>query len=495
MDATDSKGLTWLRHNAVWLAGALLGAAMVRLCLPERVVAMDDDFWYLRSVVETLRRGRPWTDEGLSPWAASWSVLTAVLYWIGGSFSAAVHGSLTLAGALAGAGLAGGIQARGLNGWRAVWLTALILAVPSVWFMHLMFTSVALFMGCFWMAAWMAEKRKWVGFFVFWAIGLAARQSAVAWMAVPAWLWLMEWRGGGFRWPRSRTAWALMAVMIGSLVWFALLQLGMNKTQSQKLIYATFSGAGSGASMLNAVTMAGLTLAAGWGVACLAAFWQWGPAPRAVRSGRRWFAGVALALAAMWAVDWYAGKILSTHTCYRDWLAPLVWRGGAAVLAFVAVLRPLPLRAQWAAMALAVCALLVIYRGSFDYYFNDTLFAGFLAARFPAAVDRRDVAVDRAHRYAAIFGLSVAVALTAWLGRCGTRLRVQQDRMASLNELFETARRAGKLGVNEAGEMPLARSAGGARTTTGSTKGANGKRSAAGSATPIPGTGTEGPGC
>ena len=221
-----------LERHGIWIAGAVLGAAMVWLCLPDRVIAMDDDFWYLRSVVETLRRGRPWTDEGLSPWAASWSVLTAAIFRVGGSFSVAVHGALTLAGAMAGAGLAGSLNFRGLAGWRALWVTALVLAVPSVWFMHLMFTSVALSMGCYWMAVWLADRRHWAGFFAVWAIGLASRQSAVAWMAMPAWLWLVEWRRSGMRGPFHRPLRPLTAVLAGSLVWFAVLHGGTNKTQS-----------------------------------------------------------------------------------------------------------------------------------------------------------------------------------------------------------------------------------------------------------------------
>lgn len=86
------------------LAGRFLGAVLfgllIWLALPHVIVVLDDDFWYLRSVGETFRRGRPWTDSWQAPWAATSSYLVALVFAVTASMKLAVHGLLFLSGAM-----------------------------------------------------------------------------------------------------------------------------------------------------------------------------------------------------------------------------------------------------------------------------------------------------------------------------------------------------------------------------------------------------------
>lgn len=141
-------------------------------------------------------------------------VLAAVLYRIGGSFSAAVHGSLTLAGAHSRRG--SGRWDEGPRSERmagSLGLTGLILAVPSVWFMHLMFTWVAFFIRCFWIRVVDGGKAEMGELALGHGTGSAAKCGGLdgcSRLAVAHGV-----AGGmGFRWPRSRATWALMAVVI-----------------------------------------------------------------------------------------------------------------------------------------------------------------------------------------------------------------------------------------------------------------------------------------
>src|SRR3954464_4419718 len=76
--------------------GAILCAGAMWMMQPARVIPFDDDFGYLRSVIETIQHQRPWTDDWLEPWAASLSCLAAGVFKITGSFKLATHGVLSL---------------------------------------------------------------------------------------------------------------------------------------------------------------------------------------------------------------------------------------------------------------------------------------------------------------------------------------------------------------------------------------------------------------
>ena len=97
------KTLSLGRSPLLWLAGGV--GALFWLMLPAGVTVMNDDFGYVGSVVETIQRGRPWTDEWLAPWSASLAVCSALLFKLTGSFLVATQG-LQAAGVAGAAALA-----------------------------------------------------------------------------------------------------------------------------------------------------------------------------------------------------------------------------------------------------------------------------------------------------------------------------------------------------------------------------------------------------
>lgn len=132
------------------LASLLLMGGLVWCLLPGMVIVLDDDFWYLRSVIKTVQKGRPWTDEWLTPWAASASSISALLFRISGSFTFAIHFQLAAAAGLAATLF---LQRQGLPRLPA-------LAAPTVLFMFLMFTGVALYMACLWWCLLLADRSR-----------------------------------------------------------------------------------------------------------------------------------------------------------------------------------------------------------------------------------------------------------------------------------------------------------------------------------------------
>ena len=87
---TGSLGRQLLSRSALWVAAAY--GLLIYLILPPEVMVVNDDFGYLRSVIETLRHGRPWTGEWLEPWSASLAVLSALLFKVTGSVHTATYG-------------------------------------------------------------------------------------------------------------------------------------------------------------------------------------------------------------------------------------------------------------------------------------------------------------------------------------------------------------------------------------------------------------------
>ncbi len=238
------------------LASTLAYGLFVYLMQPTGVVVMDDEFGYLRSVIETLRFGRPWTDSWLEPWSASLSVLTALLYRITGSFEFAVQGTLGICASGAFFATTVLLLARGLKHHAAILLAALFLSFPTLLWKSVQFTGLALYLPCLLLALNASEKRRWGRFLVFWAIALATRQSAFTWGLLPLaeLLRLLRSRGENEakEWPR------VAAVIPAAMGLFFLVQHGMNKTHSQSLITDRMFESLSGLDFLQTLSLGGL---------------------------------------------------------------------------------------------------------------------------------------------------------------------------------------------------------------------------------------------
>src|SRR5262249_15533735 len=92
-----SRMLRWL----VFVAGAVAFGALILLTLPRCVIAFNDDFGYLRSILHTLRHGRPWTDDWLEPLGAALIWISAKLAAASGSMKVATQGVQCAAAAAA----------------------------------------------------------------------------------------------------------------------------------------------------------------------------------------------------------------------------------------------------------------------------------------------------------------------------------------------------------------------------------------------------------
>src|SRR5215468_1977821 len=80
------------RKSIEWICPLLIGAVstlIIWFSFPPTTIVFNDDFGYLRSIAETIQHGRPWTDDWLEPWAASLSVLSALIFKVTGSFRTA----------------------------------------------------------------------------------------------------------------------------------------------------------------------------------------------------------------------------------------------------------------------------------------------------------------------------------------------------------------------------------------------------------------------
>lgn len=430
------------------LAAAALCGLLMWLALPSMVITMDDDFSYLRSVVETIQHGRPWTDEWLAPWAASSSALSAVLFAVSGDFPFAIHFTLALAGALAFAGLCRHLQDEGISFFSAAWLTLAVLLCPSVLNMHLMYTAVPLYWGCLWLCLCFAARRQWGWFFVFWAVAFASRQSAITWLALPGWPLLEHaWRHRSLRGlPRAGTL-----VLAGAAAMFLLIKAGMNPTIGRDMAGGGNRTMISTAAMLHSAGLALFAFGAGFGgrnLARLLAGKSASPARHpawVITAGAA--AGAALAL-------WVTRDIHATHNCLGDAFAPAIIGlvgalGGAGI-----VLRAAPPRLDASIVALGSTLLLMLYRADFDYYFVDVFAWGVLAAARGGSGDTSAPGVS-APRWTGALLRAALVCVLLWDARCYFRLKLARDLTAGVITATEQALREKKLAPQDIGMAPF----------------------------------------
>lgn len=452
----------WLR-----LAGGLAFGLAIWLALPARVIALDDDFGYLLSVVETYRAGRPVTYDWLAPWAATSSGLAALAFAVTGKFQLAVHGLLAASGGLAFFGAMSFARRAGLGTGLSAGMALTALGGPTTMFMLLMFTSVPFYWGCLWVAAWLALTRRWGWFLLVFCLALGARQSAATWLALPAWALLSTWwerrRGGMPPWP-----WKALAAIVAGLAWLVLVKSSMNRTYGQDVVFTAMGkafGAGRLPAETEALAIAGLLLAAGFGLGCLGhglarlwrGEWRWRGWSAAVmwRLGLSLAAGTAGALVPRWTlahVEW-------SHGCYLDIWGPAACSATGALAGFaLAAFSRLP---SWGFLLTAggCWGLTTLYGGLFDYYFADIFFWGFAAAlagrEWPVPtgeLSRSPLPFLLAGRGAVVL---LGLLTLAWDFRCYVRHKLAQDRIAAFIAMTEPAIREGRIRPHEMGFAPF----------------------------------------
>lgn len=434
------------RHTT--LLGAALFGALIFLLLPATVVTLDDDFGYLRSVVETARRGRPWTDDWLEPWAASLSVLAALIFRVTGSFSLAIHGLLAIAGAAACAAAAALFRSRGFSAGRALGFSALLLTYPTLLWKGVEFTGLALYLPCLLLALGAAEQRRWVLFLLPWTLALATRQSALAWGVLPAVelgrLWLARDEEAG----RSRLGRAVKVAAVGltGLGVFLLMSRGMNKTHAQLLLTDHAFDHVAWREVLHGATVGALAFlgAAGLGGAVLR--WQAGGSTVSRPSLP------AMALTAIFTLLLVLVDLRETVSIEHPLFAgSMGWLYTKLLLVLAAagwVTGGFALRPTHVCYAVASLALVCLRAQVWDYYLIDVAVFGFFA---PAASAASAPVAKPLPRW--VWAAPVVVA-GFHLGFVG-ELKATLDRARALCLLGEGALRAGRLEAAELGFAPF----------------------------------------
>lgn len=441
----DPRRLTVPGSPLLWTA--LAGGVLVGLVLPASVIAINDDFGYLGSVIETLRRGRPWTDEWLEPWSASLAGLSALTYKLTGSFRLAIQGIQVAGAAAAAAGAWLLFRSRGLSPRAAQVAALLALLTPALLWKFTEYTGMVLYLPCLLWAAWAAGERRWGLFFVAWLLAVSTRQSALAWLALPAWALL-----DGFRHPGSgRPPWLRpgLVLVLGAVV-FAGLMATMNVTRAQREItqhlWENLPAGVLGRNLAFGLAIAAIHAGIGSLLLGLSSSGTVGPE----RPVRRIL--VVLGVAAV-AVTFLppSRELFHEHAGYEGWSGQLYSHALIAAGLGGWLLVRNGWRGDFVFAAFAALALVLVRREVWDYYFADVAIFALLAA-----VPIREVPPGATMlRWPRIAGVAAAGALALFHLGSVYRLKCRIDEDRANCVVTEHALRAGVLQPDEIGHTPF----------------------------------------
>jgi|CXWL01.1.fsa_nt_gi hypothetical protein len=414
---------------------------------PFGVALIDDDFGYVRSVIETLQRGRPWTDEWLEPWSAGLSVLTGLLYRLTGSFELAVHGFLALCATASFGASVVLLLHRGLTRGSAVFYSALLLAFPTLLWKAVQFTGVALYLPCLLLALVMVEKRRWAWFFVFWAMALTTRQSAVIWGVLPlAGLWQCL-HDGTRRQPGEGAR--IVGVILASLGLFAAMSSGMNKTHSQLLLTDRLFQNVQWSTFVETLGLGCVLLVCAIGLGSFVVSDRPGTRVReAVSWGRVLLAGViAVAIGIL-------DPRTRIQTEHRLLSSELGWLYSIIVVAIAAAGWTLFRgRFHWPNLVGAIGSLFFVALRPqvWDYYFLDLAVLGFFAVTQASSIGPATSAKSVSSRWFKAAALPLAGIQVILL----LELKGAVDKSYALCRIHEEAVRAGRISPAEIGKAPF----------------------------------------
>jgi hypothetical protein len=404
---------------------------LVWALLPQRVIPYNDDFGYFRSVIATIQHGRPWTDEWLEPWAASLSLLSAGIYRVTGSFTAATHGLLAILAGLTCLGWVELLRRRNVPfGW-AVFVALAVLLFPTCLWKELEFTALALYLPCLVWALLCYEKRNWLGFFLCWGLAIMSRQSAVAWGLLPLYACFTNRRNG-----HSLTG--PIATLAGGLALYFVFSSTMNHTHAQAVMTGRLFEHLHWQTLLPHTAIGAAIFLLGAGLALTVS--ELSPPPRLRKEGMIRVAAIAAALA---LTGMYCGPSLG----FED---QGTFGGGIPLIALLSGVSLYgwwlggKLRLEYALCAAGCIGLTGLRAAIWDYYYLDVLIIALLSAgraEFGTAAAPRAV-FGPAKRIAAAVFLSIALFYSS---RYAIKLKRQLDDYQAIVTLCDQALRARKI--------------------------------------------------
>lgn len=445
------------------ISAAVVGLAafwLFRALLPAGVAALNDDFGYLRSVLLTAAKGRPWTDDWLEPWAASLSVLSALVFKATGSFRLAVHGVQCVAFVSLALALLHLLRQRGQPMATAMLGAFALCLGPTLLWKSVEFTALVLYVPCLALAIGAATRERWGIFTVCACVALASRQSALAWFAIPAIAVLQAWRPAPREW-LARSRGPLLAGVAGVVMW-AGCKFGMNSTHARQVMTAATWETFQLKVMLGWLGFALLLGLVGIGAAnglrwLAAGFTQRDAARRALRP--TWYGLLALALIITLLCRGAYADVLIEHHLYENAPAVYYLGGWIALAALGWIVGPVQLDLRLTGGALASALLVSLRPATWDYYWIDTALLAFFAVANQDAAAATSPATQPVSRRRRWLGQTAAAAvLVAMLGCSVTwvdRAKADLDDGWARSALFEQSLRAGKISPAQLAGAPF----------------------------------------
>jgi len=437
------------------------GGACISLwaLLPSGVVVLNDDFGYLRSVLETAARGRPWTDDWLEPWAASLSSISALIFKASGSFRLATQGLQCVLWGVFVATVFRLLHRRHSSCWNAALLSFAICYTATLFWKGIEFTGLVLYLPCLAIATGATLRNRWGLFAVVACLALASRQSALVWFVIPAVACVEGYLSPNPGKLRQGIA-PLMTCMAGAAT-FLICRFGMNESHAQRVVTA---------QVWESVQW---TTAVGWlkfalllGAICLGAAnalkWLAGATDKYPKETTR--AGFILrrlapisVLVALLCLRVYA-DVQQEHEFYRSPAALFNFASWIAIACFGWLIAPVVLNKRLFIAAFAAVLLVCLRSVTWDYYWIDAAFFAFFSAYSPetkkidSAGDSLPAKNRKLRSLAALAAITVAlVSSVTWIDRAKRML----DDCRAKEVLLEESLRAGEISPGDISVSPF----------------------------------------
>ncbi len=442
------------REGLLFLGVAIAFGLLVWAILPAWPIAMNDDFGYLRSVIETIRHGRPWTDDFLEPWSLSLVAVSAAIFKATGSMYWATIALQTVLSAVS-CWLACRIaRDRGFGPFASAGIALILLTFPTVIWKQVEYTAMVVYLPCLLAALWCAGRERWAGFFLAWAVAVASRQGAVAWLALPV-------LAGAAAALREKTIARLRVpalLVIAAAVWFLLLRTFANETHAQRYLTSQLLARLSLPTVWMNLKIGLWVLAVATGCAALL-LRLLRPQPGEPRPGTVYrVATAAVALGLLATLPLVANSILLSfeHPFFENVWAVSYLRSLVVAAAVGWLLAPPSFRVAFLGAALAALLLTSLRAELWDYYLVDAALLAFFAVRSRSAGTAAEIPRPVRLRWLGpALGGALVLGIIVLQVRATGPLRQTVDQRTAACSVLEKAMRAGWMQPTELPDVPF----------------------------------------